>query len=538
MEDNLIFRGESYWPPHILDGLISVVYNRQKYNSYTSNAINLYDSLRQSAYRHPDKCCIIDDSGSSYTFRQFLELVDDFSNILFHHYHVNKGSHVALLMYNSIEFCVSFYAIIKLRGVAIPLPTKYRKNEIFSLIEKSALCGIICDKEFYEWFHDDFDVIPYFLLKVDSGSHLYSLPKSKERQYPILTPDSEDVAVIMFTSGTTSQSKGVMMSNFNIMHALIVYERIFEISPNDKTIIPIPIYHVTGLIALLGLFIFAGGCVHLHRTFNANRVLSDVKNYSITFLHGSPTVFSLLLDYKDEYPHLPSLRILACGSANMPRKKIRALHIWLPKMKFHTVYGLTETASPATIFPDDAATSRHIGSSGYPIPGTSFKICDEKGNPMNAETIGSIYLSGTVVLSNYLNYETDTLKDGWLDTGDLGYFDKEGYLYIVDRKKDMINRGGEKIWSFDVENALYSIPGIEEAAVVGIPDEIYGEVPAALVAIEKGSILTQAQIQNMLKGKLANFQIPVKILIVDNLPFTPNSKVDKRCIRQLLLKNS
>ena len=162
----------------------------------------------------------------------------------------------------------------------------------------------------------------------------------------------------------------------------------------------------------------------------------------------------MLLSESPNFPELPSLLSLACGSSNMPAGKLRKYHEWLPDMVFHTVYGLTETSSPATIFPDNACTSEYIGSSGLPIPGTDFKILDESGTKCPKAKVGEIWISGSVVLDSYYKLETDSLKDGWLGTGDLGYMTSDGYLYVVDRKKDMINRGGEKIWSFDVENEL------------------------------------------------------------------------------------
>ncbi|WP_230399328.1 class I adenylate-forming enzyme family protein [Novisyntrophococcus fermenticellae] len=518
-----VVNGDFFWP-----------------SSYLKKSVSdsLYDSLAMSTEKHPEGTCIIDDFGSVYSYKKFLEMTDNFAALLSEHYHVKFGSHVALLLYNSIEFCVAFFAISKLRAVAIPFPTKYKKEEIFSLIAKSDLNGIICDKDFYEWFHQDFEMTTFFIIKTNSYIRAYTLPEYEQRTYPIAAvPSGNDPAIIMFTSGTTSKSKGALLTNHNIMSAIHAYQKILGITEHDSTIIPIPIYHVTGLIALLGLFIHTGSCIHLHKFFDANRILLDISHFQITFLHASPTVFSLLLQHKADFPSLPSLRALACGSSNMPASKIHALHDWLPAMKFHTVYGLTETSSPACIFPDDAAISPYIGSSGHPIPGTSFKICNAAGNLLPPGSIGSILIKGDVVLSKYYNFKTSALSDGWLDTGDLGYFNDAGYLFIVDRKKDMINRGGEKICSFDVENALYSIPGITEAAVVGIKNDLYGEIPAAMVTLDPSSTLNQDSICALLKEKLAKYQIPVKIIISDSLPLTENLKTDKVYIRQLLSAN-
>lgn len=531
-----IIYGDRFWSDSVLDGLCSVTINSKSYETYKDAPISLYDSLVNSKNRLPNKCCIIDDLGTSYSYQQFFDLVEEFSRFLFHHYHAKPGSHIGLLLYNSIEFCVACYAINKLGAVAVPLSTKYKKTEILSLMERADLSGLIYDNDFSEWFNvDNSRITKDFTLSIKKSFTQYALPDGSScPDFPEYRQSPEDIAIIMFTSGTTSKSKGVQIANFNITHAMTVYKKVFQISEADKTVIPIPLYHVTGLIAVLGVFILSGGCIYIHKFFNAPRVLADIKEYGITFLHASPTVFSLLLERREEYPELPTLNIIACGSSNMPKRKIQEWNQWLPNTEFHTVYGLTETASPATIFPTDAAHSIYIGSSGHPIPGTQFKICDDDGNVLPFNQIGSIMIKGTVITPGYYKFSGSVQKDNWFDTGDLGYFNESGYLFIVDRKKDMINRGGEKICSFDVENVLYNIPGIAEAAVVGIPDDIYGEVPAAMIALESGIALTPDDIRESLQNKLARFQIPVKFLIADSLPVTQNLKVDKNKIRQLL----
>ena len=167
------------------------------------------------------------------------------------------------------------------------------------------------------------------------------------------------------------------------------------------------------------------------------------------------------------------------------------------------------------------------------MPGTVFEIRDDNGNLVKDGEIGEIWIYGNVVLTSYYKLETPSLKDGWLGTGDLGYFNKEGYLFVVDRKKDMINRGGEKICSFDVENEIYKLKGVNEAAVVGIPDEVYGEVAAALVKLDPESNLDEKKIQELLRKKIAKYKIPKRILIADEIPLTPNGKVNKRAIRKM-----
>lgn len=536
--ENTIINGDIFWDSSVLKSLKAAPAGGDIRELYGDAPGSFYDSLVRSAEKYPDRICITDNAGTSYTYSRLLEMTDDFSRVLFHRYGVRPGMRIGLLLYNCIGFCVSFYAISRLNAASVPLSTKYRKAEVLSLIEKASLSGLIRDEVFAGWFEDGSAAGCGFILELSDSVPGSRLPSGEAcPDVPSFRPAPSDTAIIMFTSGTTSCSKGVIMSNYNTMHAVTVYRKIFRITEKDVTVIPVPIYHVTGLIGLLALFIDSGGHVILHKFFDAQRVLSDAVRYSVTFIHAAPTVFSLLLERRAEFPSLPALRLMACGSSNMPGKKILELKEWLPDAEFRTVYGLTETSSPASIFPCDASQSPYMGSSGHPVPGTLFKICSDSGSILPPGRVGSIWIKGSVVTPGYFINAPVPLEDGWLDTGDLGYFNEEGYLYIVDRKKDMINRGGEKVCSIDVENALYNIPGIAEAAVVGIADEKYGEVPAAMITLQPGAELTPEKLHDDLKKVLAGFQIPARFLIADSIPLTANSKVDKKKIRQLLSQN-
>lgn len=532
-----MINGTTLWNRSYTADMTEKTFSGKTYLTYPGLPANLYEALVRSAGLYPDKTAVVDDNDKAYTYSELKDMTDQFSSYLYYISDVKPGQKAGIMMYNSIEFCVAFLALAKLGAVVIPLPSKYSENEVLSLAAKADLQYIICDEKFYDWFVP-LETSGLNLLKSSrrQGGYGFSYMRAAYlAPTPSLGREADD-ALIMFTSGTTSQSKGVIIKNYSIMHAIVSYQRIFQITDQDIALIPIPIYLVTGLVALLGLFLYTGGTVYLHKFFDAKRVLQYVKEKEVTFLHAAPAVFSLLLREKNSFPSLPSLRLLACGSSNMSKEKLAEIHRWLPCAVFHTVYGLTETSSPATIFPGDASTSSYIGSSGLPIPGTCFRILDESGSELPVGEVGEIAIRGTVLLDRYYQKGTGELdEDGWLRTGDLGYFNHEGYLFIVDRKKDMINRGGEKIWSFDVENELYRLDGIDEAAVVGIPHEVYGEVAAAAVKLSPGSTLSEVQIQELLRGRIAKYMIPARILFLDELPLTPNNKVNKSAIRKLFL---
>lgn len=529
-----MIEGYKVWNSYLTKDMCRRTIGDREVFTFRNTRNNYYEILEDTVRRFPDKTAFCDNWGRCCTYGEFLGLVDSLADYL-ERLGAEKGSHVGLLLHNSIEFCAAFYAVCKLGAVAIPFPSKYREPEIRALMEKADLNVLLCAEQFREWVRgfEEQGVRIRYSEDEENGfgfRHLDLRPGSQGGSRGALA----DEVIIMFTSGTTSASKGVVLKNYNIIHAAMIYQRLCHITPEDKTIIPVPIYHITGLIALLGLFVYAGGTVWLYRRYDARRILTCITEHQITFMHGSPTVFGLLMDYREEFPALPSIRTLLCGSSYLPDEKIKKLHDWMPTMKLMTVYGMTETASPGTLFPYDAATSIYSASAGKPVPGLELKIVDEDGRELEAGQAGTVLLRGANILEYYYHMQTDLLSpDGWLDTGDLGYVNKEGYVFFVDRKKDMINRGGEKIWCNDVENELVSLKGVKDAAVVGIASEKYGEVAAAVLVLEEGATLTEEEIQKLLLSRMARYKVPERILFAKEIPKTPGMKTDKRYIRTL-----
>jgi fatty-acyl-CoA synthase/long-chain acyl-CoA synthetase len=535
--------GRNCWDERILKDMIEVSYSGLKYFSFRDMPQSMYHGFAAVSERFKDKPALVDDAGTVYSYAAFAFLVDCLAAYLAGTSGIRKGDRVAIVFYSTIEFCASFFALSKLGAVATLIPTKYKKEEILSLLEKSGVATILCDESFRCFFNNwEAEGRRVFSMRTDpaeAGRFMFLddvAPGGNGTEKP--AGGLEDDALMLFTSGTTSLSKGVLLKNYNIIHAVLSYQRVLNITGEDRSIIPIPIYTITGSVALLGLFLLSGGTIWLHKKFNAERVLACTAENHLTFIHASPTIFSLLLDQRSNFPSLPSLRAFACGSSNMPAENIRRLKQWIPGAVFHTIYGLTETSSPGAVFPSDAALSPFIGSSGLPVPGVELTICGPDGAELPSGVVGEICLRGTVVIRKYLFGGEDAFTvDGWLKTGDLGYVNEQGYLYVVDRIKDIINRGGEKIASFDVENALHHIPGIIEAVVIGIPHDRYGEEPAALIRLERGCAISEKEIKDILKRTLANYMVPVQIRFVDSMPKTPNGKIDKKGLRASWAKN-
>lgn len=524
--------GSTLWDASITRGMIEVDAHGRRVSIFKDAPESLYTSLAATAARRPDATALVSDEGVEVTFAELRVLVDQFATVLVNR--VQPGDRVALLLDTTIEFAVALYAANRCGATVVPVPTKHKEPEIEALLSLADARVLIAERRFESF--DALRQVPEVLWVEEPGGGygLRSLPVGTfpTHEPPVADPDAD--CILMYTSGTTARSKGVLLTNRNVGHAIVAYERVLGLGPEDSSIVPVPIYHITGLVALLGLFVHLGGRLYLHRRFDPDRVLATARDEKVTFFHASPTVFALLLAASERYPTLPHLRTFACGAAHMPMSRIRALHEWLPTMSFRTIYGLTETTSPGLVFPGDAATSIHAGSSGRPIPGLCVSIRDDAGTEvMNGER-GNIWLHGANMLRRYDGLEPPELTaDGWLNTGDIGYANDDGYVFIVDRTKDMINRGGEKVWCIDVEEELRRMPGVADAAVVGVPHEVYGEEPAALVVPHAGRELDVVALYERLRSRLAGYQLPRQFLVRDALPVTPNLKVDKRAIRDL-----
>ena len=369
--------GSRLWGKEHKEKLSPVLYKKSEVYAYKNIASNLYEDLVNAVKKFGSNTAIITDDGQEISYTALLEKVDKAAWYLKYEKKVAVGDRVVLLLYNTLEFCVLLYATSKIGGVIVPVSTKYKPYELKMLLSRFPFSLLFLDKRIKEYgqilqqeFADAEVIVAEETLWFTSEDTSF---------YDGEATGWEDDLVMMFTSGTTSVSKGVILTNFNILNAISSYEELLSVSEKDKTIIATPIYHIIGIVALLGLFIHCGGTVYLQLQFRPERVLRTILEEKITFMHSTPTVFVMLMNYKEKYPSLPSWRISLCGSSNTPPSIIERLHTWLPNMRFCPVYGLTESSSSGSVFLDNAVDSAEIGASGKPVPGIYMKIIDEEG---------------------------------------------------------------------------------------------------------------------------------------------------------------
>ena len=342
----------------------------------------------------------------------------------------------------------------------------------------------------------------------------------------------EDLFII-YTSGTTGKPKGAALTSENVYMEAIQLQHAVNIQGSDRMIIVLPLFHVNNLMFSISV-ILRGGSIVILRKFDVKEFFDQVKRYEPTMFSGVPTVYLMLTDAfsPENREMLKSLSVGICGAAPMPMK-------WLQDfenaygIKIVEGYGMTEGTVASTINPRYG--TRKMGSIGIPFSGQDVRIFSDSDEELLPGEIGEIVVRGANVMKGYLNRENDTaetLRNGWLHTGDLGYMDADGYFYIVDRKKDMIIRGGENVYPKEVENVISNIPDISEAAVVGKPDSVYGEEVAAFV-VRKSQSLKENNIFEYCRKNMAWFKCPKEIIFVDELPKNSVGKVQKSELRKM-----
>lgn len=538
----MISIGKDLWPSEFTEGIIEETINGVTVNVYADRPKTVIETLQNSAQRFPDKVALV-MGNERITYGELNRRVNNMAYALRTRYGVKKGDRVALLLTNGIPFVITLYAVAQLGGIAVPLNTKLKSAELEYMIKNSGSCILVLNDSW--WVN-----IEPVLNSITNCREFFVVGKQVPGTKPfgdLIDPgapetvteqiDEHDVAFIMYTSGTTGLPKGAMNTNFNVIHTMISYKRIYELTSDDRTVIAVPLFHVTGLYAQLLTYINLGCTIVLMPMYKTEEMLRILEEEKITSMIVVPTIYVMMLMHPDHKKYdLSHLRVAGFGGAPISGETVKMLRDWLPQIELHNTYGLTEIASPGTCMPKEDAL-RKLGSIGLPFPVNKCKVVDPvTGEELPPNTEGELLINSPNLTPGYWQNPEATKKaivDGWLHTGDIAKIDEEGYVYIMDRIKDMINRGGEKIFCVEVEDVLYSNNKVMEAAVVGVPDEVYGEVVKAFIVTRPGCTLTEEEVQDWVKERLAKYKVPKYVEFVNELPKNPNGKVMKNRLREM-----
>jgi fatty-acyl-CoA synthase len=336
----------------------------------------------------------------------------------------------------------------------------------------------------------------------------------------------------MYTSGTTGIPKGAILSHrktfFNALNADIFY----NLTSKDIMIVSRPMFHSGGLLVEAAPVLYKGGTLILKKRFRSHEILETIQKYRVTLLEMAATVYQFILQECDlDQYDLSSIRCYFTGGERVPKAMLK--EYYRKGMTISQIFGQTEASTITFLSPDDAVLK--IGSVGLPVFHGEVRIVDKSGKDVSPGEVGEIIINGPTLMSGYWNrpdLTAETIRDGWLYTGDLARMDEEGYIYIIDREKDMYISGGENVYPAEIEKVLHTHPKIFDAGIVGVPDEKWGEVGKAFIVLKAGEAMGNGEVFEFLKGKVAKYKIPKYVEVIEELPKTASGKIQKFILKE------
>ena len=489
--------------------------------------MNWFGVLAHHASRTPDKPITVFE-GETTTYAEMAARAASLAGGLAER-GVGRGDVVALLSYNCTEFLESVFAANCLGAIAMPINWRLAAPEVRYILEHSGAKVFIHDQSLDAIAADAAN-------EMVGGFHRLCMPLDSVRGAPVepAEVDGDDIHRLMYTSGTTGRPKGVMITHANLAWKNLAHIVEFGFNDRDLGLACGPLYHVGALDLTTTTLIGAGATTIVHRVFDAAAVVDELERSRVTTVWLAPAMVNAIIALPDvEQRDLSSVRVIINGGEKMPIPLIERIQRTFPFAWFADAYGLTETVSGDTFLDRESIVTK-LGSVGRPCLYLELDIWDDSRQSVAPGGRGEIVLRGPKVFKGYWRDPDATaaaFADGWFHTGDIGMRDEDGYLFIVDRLKDMIVSGGENIAGSEVERVLYEHDAVLEAAVVGRADERWGEVPVAYVVLRPDATVTADALIEHCRGQLARFKVPKDITFLDALPRNPSGKVLKRDLR-------
>ena len=483
--------------------------------------------LFASAERHPGKTAIWFE-GEAITFGALAGQVRSAAAILAAQ-GIAKGTHVALMMPSCPDFIVVQQALFALGAVVSPLNIQYQPGEVAHAIASCDLEYLILPRLFANRVPDGF---PGAIFREGND------PPCPEN-FDLTEVNPADVAMLLHTSATTGKSKGVMLTAANLAANYDRSPGWLGLSGDDTILCALPLYNTFGLNQCINAMALTGLTLVLHARFDAGACIADIARYGCTYMPGVPTMLQKLVDHPGlRSGQLSSLKRIMTGGAPVPAPLLaRLLQATDGNAQVLTGYGLTEASALVTLAQVELGEDGEVlrgRTIGRALDGIELEVHDENGNQLGLGEVGEFVIRGPNVMAGYYNApeaNAEVFGGDWLRSGDLGTIDADGFAFIVDRKKDVIIRGGQNIYPADIEEALYQLADVTEAAVIGAPDAMFGEVPVAFVAIAQDASLTHDEILSHCQLHLAKFKLPSRIIILPELPKGPTGKILRRALR-------
>lgn len=462
------------------------------------------------------------EKNKTYTYSEMQNKVARYRSYL-HGQGVRKDDNVALFAKNSADFLFAYMAIASLGGVVVPLNTMLTPREMSFILDDAKVKHVVTDKA----LEIPAEHIQIFVSSINENG----AGEQNHPWVPVIPVKDSDPCVILYTSGTTGRPKGALLSHNNLVSNAQAFSEVTQTGAGDNILCVLPMFHSFAWTCCVTTALYNGASITIVESFAPKEVIATIRETGVTVVMGVPAMYNFYTSLATP-EDLAGVRLFASGGASLP---LEILNSFYAKTKKRVIegYGLSE-ASPAVCFNPLGATKP--GSVGLPVPGVKVKIVDGEGREQGPGEIGEIIVQGPNVMIGYFGLpgeSADTLRNGWLHTGDLAYKDEDGYIFIVDRKKDMIIVSGLNVYPREIEEILYQYPAVKEAAVIGVPDTKRGETVRAFVVLKEDFKLDKKHLMGFLKTNLASFKLPREIIEVESLPKNATGKILKKELRQL-----
>lgn len=509
---------------------------------------NLGELLRETSRRFPRRTALV--FGSKRISYAALDEQTDRIAAGLNALDIGHKDRVAVFLDNCPEFIISYYAILKASAVVVPVNYMFKIEEARHILQDSGACAIITSRAYVETARElrlRVDNLKHIICCHDSSAHAsrgiisFEHLRKSGRQERIQPPQAVDTAVILYTSGTTGHPKGAMLSHFNLIsNAADCRQALHPLGPRDTFICILPLFHSFAATVCMNLPLYLGAKTVLMKSVRPfKRVIRAVRKNRVSIFVGIPSIYTVLKNTR--IPHilrspliklLNPVRVCVSGAAALPPETLKSFE---KKMRVPLVegYGLTEASPVVTLNPIRGV--RKPGSIGLCLSrGMQLKIIDEHGREVETGKVGELLVKGPSIMAGYYKQPEETartLKDGWLYTGDMARMDKDGYLFIAGRKKEMVNVRGLNVYPREIEEVLYQNPKVKEAAVIGIADPHKGEVPKGFVVLQENVSATEHEMIVYLRERLAAFKVPKAIEFRKSLPKNATGKILKRILQ-------
>jgi long-chain acyl-CoA synthetase len=486
---------------------------------------NLAGILTETAERNGDRTALrLDDTELSY--REVDEGSARVAALLAQH-GFEAGDRVALMIPNVPYFALVYYGVLRAGGVVVPINPQYQKSEVAYHLGDSEAKLLFAWHDFAEAAEAGAKEAGVEVVTVTPEEFEKALGEV-EPAYDVVDREADDVGVILYTSGTTGDPKGSVLTHGNLQKSTDVVTGLVDMSEDDVILGVLPLFHVFGQACGLNGATKLGACLSMIPKFDPGRVLEVIQGHGVTIFQGVPTMYSGVVGHDDRESYdTSSLRVAIVGGQAMP---VEVMEKFEDAFGIEVLegYGLSETTAIGTF---NRPGERKQGSIGKPVEGVEVQPVDDDGNAVEQGEVGELAMKGANVMAEYWNKPQETeeeLRDGWFRTGDMGHVDEDGFVFVDDRKKDMIIRGGENVYPREIEEVLYNHGSVEEAAVIGIKDERMGEEVAAAVVLKEGEDVSAEDLQEYVKGQVARYKYPRRVFFLGELPKGPTGKILKR----------